>query len=240
MKVFSKMCILITAFAFLMPVILSSCKEDPVPAIDLTVKSLNNGYPGDVSFATSATPAKKKWPINGYHLLVTSPDGTLKTLHAENGKFSNMIFSLPGAWKVELIVSDENGSSVETAKEILIKDPFEGFAFNMKAPALDEEQGVSEGVEFSLSQAYIDSRFHAFLSRIAFSVVDGEGNEIWGNELDLSVTEEIVFKDGLTMTDEGLMLCAVAYDKYNNSSVRIESKIFLNSKEIVSFSHIPL
>lgn len=237
MKVFSKMCILITAFAFLMPVILSSCKEDPVPAIDLTVKSLNNGYPGDVSFATSATPAKKKWPINGYHLLVTSPDGTLKTLHAENGKFSNMIFSLPGAWKVELIVSDENGSSVETAKEILIKDPFEGFAFNMKAPALDEEQGVSEGVEFSLSQAYIDSRFHAFLSRIAFSVVDGEGNEIWGNELDLSVTEEIVFKDGLTMTDEGLMLCAVAYDKYNNSSVRIESKIFLNSKEqpIVGF-----
>lgn len=237
MKFFSKTCFLIAVFFYLMPVVFSSCKDDPVPTIDLTVKSLNNGYPGDVSFATSAAPAKKKWPINGYHLLVTAPDGVQKTVHAENGKFSNMLFALPGVWKVELIVSDENGSSVETAKEIQIKDPFEGFAFNMNAPALDEEQGVSEGVPFSLSKVYINSEFHAFLSRIAFSVVDGEGNEIWGDELDLSVNEEIIFNDGLTISEEGLMLRATAYDKYDNSSVQIESKLFLNSKEspIVGF-----
>lgn len=237
MKVVFKMCALTAVFILITPAFFTSCKEDPVPTIDLTVRSLNNGYPGDVSFATSAAPAKKKWPINGYHFPVTAPDGVQKTLHAENGKFSNMLFSLPGTWKVELIVSDENGSSVETAKEIQIKDPFYGFAFNMKAPALDEEQGISEGVPFSLSKAYIDSRFHAFLTRIAFSVADGEGNEVWGDELDLSVNDEIVFNDGLTISEEGLNLYATAYDRYDNASVRIESKLFLNSKEspIVGF-----
>lgn len=222
--------ILSLSFGFLFLTALSACKEDPVPTVELTVKSLNNDYPGEVSFTTNATPGKKKWTINGYQLQVIAPDGTQKPVaHQETGKFPNMVFPQVGTWKVEVIVSDKNGSAVEATKELTIKDPFADFTFNKNAPALDEEQGVTEGVPFVLNKAYIDTKFHSFLDRIAFSVKNEEGAEVWGKELDLSVEDEITFNAGLS--GKGLVLCAVAYDKYNNASVQIESPIFLNSKQ---------